>query len=200
MRRKTAHRICEFCKKDFLAEQKEVNRGNAKYCSYSCVVRFNNSLKPSNPIAVFHKNITKNENGCWIYKRIEKNGYGSITVKRKSISAHRFSYELHYGIIPVGLYVCHKCDIKNCVNPDHLFIGTAKDNKQDHIKKGLAVFPRGTKQPHAQLNEEKVSKIKLKLKNGERQVDIAKEYGVKRNVIYDIKRGKNWHYVKMAQE
>ena len=185
-----------------MALQKEVNRGAAKYCSHSCVVRFNNSSRPGNPIEVFHRNISNEDhpNGCWIYQRIENTGYGSITIKDKAIAAHRFSFSLYNGEIPKGLYICHRCDVKSCVAPNHLFLGTAKDNRQDMLQKKRGNAPRGTKQPHAQLNEQKVSEIKLKLKNGERQVDIAKEYSVNRSVIVDIKRGKNWHYVKIAQE
>lgn len=63
-------------------------------------------------------------------------GYGQFNTSIKLVRAHRFSYELHFGKIPQGMFVCHKCDIPNCVNPEHLFLGTPKDNTQDCIRKG----------------------------------------------------------------
>lgn len=198
-RKKTVKRICQSCQTDFMAEQREVNRGAAKYCSISCGMKFRNSLNPGNPIEIFYKNISRDHHsdGCWIYKRLENTGYGSITIKRKSVRAHRFSYILYFGQIPDGMLVCHKCDRPSCVAPDHLFLGSSKDNRQDMIKKGRGNFPRGNKQPSSVLNDEKVHEIKLKLLNGERTIDIAKEYLVKRNVVTDIKRNKNWKHVML---
>lgn len=77
--------------------------------------------------------ITEPNSGCWIWLRaLNANGYG--TLKRKL--AHRFSWELHNGVIPEGKIIMHSCDVKSCVNPDHLSIGTKKENTQDMMRKG----------------------------------------------------------------
>lgn len=75
---------------------------------------------------------------CWVWTASlrGKTGYGVFKLNRKVIDAHRLSYQLHYGEIPKGLYVCHTCDNRKCVNPEHLFLGSAKDNWQDGFNKG----------------------------------------------------------------
>lgn len=86
----------------------------------------------------FDDNYIVSPNGCWLWTgSVYPNGYGRLTVKNRSKLAHRLSVELHKGQIPIGMFVCHKCDIKNCVSPHHLFVGTAKDNSIDLASKGL---------------------------------------------------------------
>lgn len=96
--------------------------------------------------------------GCWLWTAgLTTNGYGSTMIrvqgKQYARRAHRLSYELHCGEIPDGMFVCHKCDTPACINPDHLFLGSPKDNVVDMIQKGRrATFvlpPRG-----AQLSAE----------------------------------------------
>ena len=78
---------------------------------------------------------------CWLWTGYtHKNGYGGIRVNQKQIKTHRYSYTLYRGPIPPGLLVLHSCDVRNCVNPRHLFLGTQKDNVQDMMHKGRAKF------------------------------------------------------------
>jgi hypothetical protein len=82
---------------------------------------------------------------CWIWKASKtKNGYGNTTVNGKSRLSHRVAWELANGTIPSGMFICHVCDVKNCFNPSHLFMGTPKDNAQDRDKKGRNAHSKGT--------------------------------------------------------
>lgn len=85
----------------------------------------------------FFKKIKEDKSGCWIWMgRPNFYGYGQFMMMYKNYRAHRLSYEIHKGKIPNGMHVCHTCDIRLCVNPKHLFLGTAKDNMHDCHKKG----------------------------------------------------------------
>ncbi len=101
--------------------------------------------KSTDPIIRFWKMVDKDTpvhpilgTSCWLWTGCKlPYAHGQFNVgNHKIVLAHRFSWELHYGSIPEGLYVCHHCDNPSCVRPDHLFIGTQKDNVQDCIQKG----------------------------------------------------------------
>ncbi len=80
--------------------------------------------------------------GCWIWLGATAAGYGVFKpYDKRNYGAHRFAYELKHGAIPAGLLVCHRCDVKVCVNPDHLFVGTAADNTADMLAKGRSCGP-----------------------------------------------------------
>lgn len=120
-------------------------------------------------------------------------GYGEILSNNKKYLAHRASYETFISDIPKGMYVCHRCDNVYCVNPNHLFLGTQKDNLQDMAKKGRSTI--GEKNPRSKLSETAVRLIKLKIKYGIPDAEIASIHKVSRSCINLIKQGKRWNHV-----
>lgn len=128
---------------------------------------------------------------CWEWTAyVAPNGYGNFHIEGKSVYAHRVAYELSNETkISKGLVVCHKCDNRKCVNPNHLFLGTQQDNIRDMFNKGRQhkVKPWTTK-----LNETKVRKIRELCALGYAKEDIAKTFGVKRCTIANIEARRLW--------
>ena len=138
------------------------------------------------------------ETGCWLWLgKIEKKGYGVFRMKTKGIKAHRLAYELLVGPIPKGMYVCHKCDVRSCVNPSHLFLGTQRDNMDDMKRKGRGAHPHGQHVGTSKLTDEMVKEILL---SSEPQRKTAKKYGVSKSVIGYIRRREIWKHVKRPCE
>jgi len=106
---------------------------------------------------------------------------------------HRFIYEKFKGSIPKGKIIRHKCDIRNCINPEHLELGTYYDNIQDMVKRNRQA--KGERIGVSKLTERQVREIKKELGNGSKPAQIYKKYGVTYRNIYDIKNGKIWKHV-----
>ena len=121
-----------------------------------------------------------------------KTGYGIIWNNGKLLRAHRVAYMLSYGPIPNGMCVCHKCDERSCVNPDHLFLGTQADNMRDASAKGRMAWslpralPTGEDHHMAKLTSSDVAHIRASRETG---VSLAKRYGISGNGISRIRRG-----------
>mgnify|MGYP003644927936 FL=1 len=128
---------------------------------------------------------------CWHWIGARRDvGYGALKINGRVRDAHRVSWELHYGEIPPGLYVMHTCDIRSCVNPKHLFVGTHKDNMADMLAKGRA--PRGEANGNRKFTEQQISEIR---KDFRPHKDIAKDYQVHRSTIGKIKSHKTWRHL-----
>mgnify|MGYP003575162333 CR=1 FL=1 len=136
-------------------------------------------------------------------------GYGVISIQGRQRYAHRAAWEAQHGPIPEGKFVLHRCDTPACINPDHLFLGTLQDNTQDMLAKGRcrAGAPKGDRNPmrlhkgiaagerngSAKLTPEQVAQIRARYQRGvTRQVDIARDFGIKQPQVSSILRGESW--------
>lgn len=136
----------------------------------------------------FFSRFVKLDSGCWQWRaHTDKDGYGVLPGDRQNTRAHRLSYEIHAGPIPNGLIVCHHCDNPGCVNPDHLFVGTQKDNAQDALKKKRHYV--GEKNGRSKLTEENVKEILNSNMNGQQ---LADKFDVTRSTINNVRRGETW--------
>ena len=143
----------------------------------------------------FWKYVKKTDT-CWLWiAHCDRGGYGQLMIADKTATVHRYSYELHFGLIPTGLCVLHKCDIRNCVNPAHLFLGTQADNVADMGNKGRGKYSFGGKNGMAKLTEAEVCQIFDDSENGLLQRQIADKYGVLQPQISQILNKKKWKYL-----
>jgi hypothetical protein len=168
--------------------------------------------------AAFEKFCSKcsapNEEGCILWHRAEAEGYGRFYFGNRRYPAHRMAWVFKNGEIPKGLFVCHACDVRLCVNPDHLFLGTNKDNIDDMIRKGRngpslealrrsRAWPRlfGMNAPSSILTESQVIEIFRRHHSaGESCMSLAIEFGVGRSTIWQIVTGKNWRHLGLRGE
>jgi hypothetical protein len=135
---------------------------------------------------------------CWLWTGcLNINGYGSLFNGRRrghgkrGVLAHRVAWELAFGACPRTLDVCHRCDVPACVNPAHLFLGTARDNVADMVSKGRDGFT-GERNPHARLTDDQVREIRTSTEPGR---VIAKRLGVSCPTISEVRRRKLWKHV-----
>lgn len=131
---------------------------------------------------------------CWYWiGSIDCVGYGRFPYEGET-KAHRVSWKLFHGIITKGMNVLHKCDVRSCVNPDHLFLGTQLDNVADMVSKNrLVVIPSpGEKNGMAKLTREQVNEARSLHASGIMQKDICKRFGVSPMTISRIVRNQSW--------
>lgn len=133
------------------------------------------------------------EESCWIWTaRKTPQGYGRFSVKGVSSLAHRVSFEIHTGVVAVGLCVLHRCDNPSCVNPKHLWVGTNFENVQDKVSKGRHHNSAGMANGNRKLSESDVIEIRALVAQGVKRSEIAAKFGIVASYVNAISAKKTW--------
>jgi hypothetical protein len=132
--------------------------------------------------------------GCWLWiGALDDDGYGTFKTypegKQRQVRAHRISYELNVGFIG-DAFLLHRCDIRCCVNPEHLYVGTPAQNSSDMVSRRRSLI--GQRNHSAKLSAEQV----IAIRGDSRQFRvIAEEYGVSFGLVGHIKNGRAWGWL-----
>ena len=173
--------VCVNCYKEFKVSPFRFAYGR-KFCSKKCY-----SEHATKPIEERFWKYVQKTNSCWLWTgAMDANGYGTIRIKKKTHRSHVLSWSMKNGLLlpPKGMCVCHTCDNPSCVNPDHLFIGTRKDNTHDMVlKKRMRV---GT------LSPSDVYKIRELHALGHSYKDLAIDFKIHPQSIANIILEKSW--------
>lgn len=187
---------CKQCGRPFNAFLSSIKRGGGKFCSLNCVQK-----NKTQPIEFrFWRKVAVSGEQCWLWQgRINAHGYGVIDKSGgtknggKPLLAHRVSWELTNGEITDKLFVCHSCDVRACVNPSHLFLGSNQDNVDDMV--GKCRQKRGENDANAILTARKVSQIRQDFAMGKPQTEIAAIFSVSKITVFDIVHRKTWKHI-----
>lgn len=221
-RKTTIPRVCEVCGNDFSAQPWQVRNGMGRYCSMKCVgisqrgpnytpqpprkYRASRATLPPFPER-FWTHVDKS-NDCWEWRAGKMaTGYGSCRYNGSTQTTHRVAWQLTYGPIPAGMFVCHHCDNRICVRPDHLFLGTHADNMRDMAKKGRNYraictperpsHNRGSGHGLSKLTEPDVAEIRRLYASGHYlQREIAERFGVNPGTVSGIVGRRSWRHVE----
>ena len=137
---------------------------------------------------------SRGDSACWLWMAgCFEDGYGAFQPRHgRSVRAHRFSWEIAFDAIPVGLFVCHKCDNPRCVNPAHLFLGDIATNNADKMAKGRFKPLRGEANGYHVLTQLQVNSIRALKRQGVKQRDIARRIGASESLVSLIVNNKIW--------
>lgn len=194
---------------------------NRRFCSIKCNVTHRHR---SVPIEERFWSFVEKKGSCWEWTGgRDWDGYGIFSVRGKSVRAHRMAYSLAHGEEMPSVMVLHRCDNPPCCNPEHLWIGTALDNARDAVSKGRTATgdrsgarlyperlrrgpmpprapetrPRGSKHANAKLTEDKVIEIFRRIRLGDVQRAIAREYCVSTSTVSLLLQRKIWAHVTL---
>ncbi len=193
-------KICERCQQSFIKNPRETyRRYEERRICRSCATtplsleeRFWSKVNKDGSIPSHCPEL----GNCWIWEKASHVwGYGEISVQSsRPEGAHRVIWVLVHGPIPEGMHVLHRCDNPPCVRPDHLFLGTHKENMRDMTSKGRhGVFDRtGERNGNAKLTEFQVTEMRERAAAGERAAALAIAYNISDSVVSGIINGKLW--------
>lgn len=185
-------RTCIICDVQFVTTRYAVKMWGGRFCSRRCK-GVGQTQTRTRPVADrFWEKVNKLPgDGCWEWiSTLNEHGYGVFAIGRRMHLAHRVSWAIHDSPITDGLFVCHHCDNRKCVRPDHLFLGTNTDNMRDCAAKGRVFIPMtqiGSQHHHATLSDEQVSHIRSRYATGtESYPRLAREFGVSESTIWRL--------------
>lgn len=158
--------------------------------------------KLSDPVARFWSQVQKTDT-CWLWQggKLGRTYAKLWVTPERRMFVHRYSYELAYGPIPAGLHVCHRCDTPACVRPDHLFLGSDRDNAQDREQKGRGGTQNGcgklAGERHAEhvLTTAQVEEMRERRQAGELLRVLAGDYGVSVQTVHRIVTRQAWTHL-----
>jgi hypothetical protein len=168
-------------------------------CSHKLIASKNIGPRKTLEEKFWSKVNIQGDDECWLWTGAKwGNGYGLLCLNPSSLLAHRLSWELHYGLVPDGLLVLHKCDVRNCINPKHLYVGTHIDNTRDRVERNRSSRSIGERSGKSKLKSGEVWLIRRLLGAKFSIRSIAKLFKISSNVIWGIKSGKRWPGVELA--
>lgn len=178
---------CLECERDFVAKlQRNVWQ---KFCSRKCYAS-------ESPKRQFWPHVVegRTESECWKWSGcLDQHGYGKVGTSEKRFQANRFSWKIHFGEIPDGMFVCHRCDNPECTNPKHLFLGTPYDNQADSVAKRRQAF--GERSGKNKITEDDVKLLRSMRDAGVKLQHLAMFFPLKEAQISSIAHRKSWKSV-----
>ena len=183
--------VCTTCGETFYRIPSVAKR--RKFCSKKCFGLKNLGTRQLPLEEKFWKSVKKTD-ACWLWQRTLNNGgYGMMRYGQATLFAHRLSYELHYGPIPEGLCTLHRCDVRNCIRPDHLFLGTQTDNNADKVAKGRQL--KGESHGGCKLTDAQVLEIRRLSAEGLKGITIAAQFSITPTQASKIIRRIMWKHL-----
>lgn len=170
---------CAYCDKVFSKKHRE-----QIFCSATC----RNRARYKEPIERFWSYVqTQGDNNCWLWigSRDTPQGYGRFRLNNRKVRAHRFAYQITIGEIPKGMDVLHRCDIKFCVNPNHLYLGTDNDNARDSAVRNRL---------RTKVSRDQVDQIRKLATSGVSHRKIASLFSISPSAVDDIVSYHSWKH------
>jgi len=178
---------CERCGNHFTRPKCHADRG-VRFCSQAC--RANRlSVK-----FLLDRAIPEPNSGCWLWTECTtKTGYGSVGFSGRAQLAHRLAYKWAHGAIARGSVVRHICDVRCCVNPEHLTLGSQAENVADCVARGRQA--KGTDIPHAKMDPDKVRVFRALIASGVGIREAGRRFGISSGTACQIAAGRRWKHV-----
>jgi hypothetical protein len=190
--------ICDYCGEPAEREPwRFVENRYGAFCSPRCAYAACSERRIQENEATFAERFWERvdkKGKCWEWKAgRNKQGYGTIRRRGENMRASRMAYELSRGVILTDAdHVLHTCDNPPYCRPDHLYLGSKKRNARDMVERGRCPDHRGENNGRAKLSREQISEIRRLYKEGARQVDLARMFGVVQPHISRLVRGEQW--------